>query len=1059
MKTVQKLTSFILCLALILGSLHSVYADEEESLALATEAYGSEETIAEELKNTENKNPDEEQNADPDIDQNRNAGAEQGEDPEAEQSEDPEAERNIGPDTEQSEAPNAEQNREPDAEQSKGPDIDSREDFHTEELHTQEINGTHEEESAESEGDEALFPPDDTLCTVEEKEAEDHEDRTTASYAYVLIGGETIPVEEITCNLGLTGPVTCVVTSDPSVVLAYEEEGVWLLVSARDFVTEEWMDVTIDDLVHHIILTDEPTPVARKTRKVSLSRSRGVDDTTITVNKIWVGDLATDRPDALTMTIAKTETTLQKGTELSAAMVSLAGDKNSVSAFQTGSREAYLSAATVIDVSVSGSDIPAYMWFDSGSGTIYLYSEADNIFLNENAAQMFDGYDALVDISGLADVNTAFVTNMFAMFRSCHYLVDLAPLAGWNTANVTSMRFMLGSGSTTIVQDQYKMHYTDLTPLAGWNTQSVTDMGSMFKGAKITSVAPIRNWNVSNVANMNSMFFRTYIDDPKSLIDWNVVRVGGTYINKGSVSALTPDGASTIGNFNQMFASLKDASTDRSILPVWTYRAGSWTSNSGAYNFALGEILPDSPAEVTPNVANATGSYPLIFSAVSADGNSWIYTLELPAGDGNGNFPAYNWHLYEEVPAYYTVSDGMTEGKGSAADPITGVRAGVPVCIFNTMQTQTIVAEKSWIDENNAYGTRPADLALSLATDRNGITVSRTETDADTDKVFAANVWRYTWTVAANETVISLAETVPDAYAQTAAPALNAQTGIYEIENTLRRGAVRVTKSTQENEPGSFTFRIKAWTGSGNTCHYCDFGAQGATAVTGETGAYTFALAVGDTVIQDSKTFTGIPYGFRYEIREETPNGWELRSVDGVTGSTNAAGTIASEATAAHTFHNASRHSLTITKAVSGNMADREEDFAFTVAVSSDAGEPVALSSERLTANGDGTYRFTLRHGDRLVLRDLPYGCTYEVEEEDHSDSGYVTRVDGAAGRTAAGTLTTDREHVFVSEKNVPLPTGRATDDRPWKTGVGMAVFLAMIWVCLEKKRWNAQRE
>lgn len=63
----------------------------------------------------------------------------------------------------------------------------------------------------------------------------------------------------------------------------------------------------------------------------------------------------------------------------------------------------------------------------------------------------------------------------------------------------------------------------------------------------------------------------------------------------------------------------------------------------------------------------------------------------------------------------------------------------------------------------------------------------------------------------------------------------------------------------------------------------------------------------------------------------------------------------------------------------------------------------IDLSEYGGTDNGDGSYTFTLGHGETLSIPNIPYGYTYEVIEKDYSDVGYTTKVNGVEGREASG--------------------------------------------------------
>ncbi len=87
-------------------------------------------------------------------------------------------------------------------------------------------------------------------------------------------------------------------------------------------------------------------------------------------------------------------------------------------------------------LSVSTSPYPVYGWYDNG--TIYYYTEADNIYMSANSSYMFYNLQRVTEFD-IDTWNTTKVTNMAYMFGKC-YLLESLDLSGWNTANVTTLQ-------------------------------------------------------------------------------------------------------------------------------------------------------------------------------------------------------------------------------------------------------------------------------------------------------------------------------------------------------------------------------------------------------------------------------------------------------------------------------------------------------------------------------------------------------------------------------------------------------------------------------------------
>ncbi len=80
---------------------------------------------------------------------------------------------------------------------------------------------------------------------------------------YVLEGGASAPLAEITTEVGLQGEPTSVCISDESLFCAAYEDGAWMIYSLRPFQTEEWMQVEIGGTTFTIAVTDSSDPVAK----------------------------------------------------------------------------------------------------------------------------------------------------------------------------------------------------------------------------------------------------------------------------------------------------------------------------------------------------------------------------------------------------------------------------------------------------------------------------------------------------------------------------------------------------------------------------------------------------------------------------------------------------------------------------------------------------------------------------------------------------------------------------------------------------------------------------
>ena len=228
------------------------------------------------------------------------------------------------------------------------------------------------------------------------------------------------------------------------------------------------------------------------------------------------------------------------------------------------------------------------------TGTIYWWSESQNVYLNTDSSNMFVGLSYLADISGLSELKTDYVTNMSRMFFwSTHNLTNVNALKNWNTANVEDMNALfyswngdisdisgLKNWNTAKVTDMSSMFvgsgFEDVEALSNWNTSNVTNMSYMFgdgdTGSNIKKIDGITNWDVSKVANMQGMFYNCSITDLSAISKWNVSNVTcmdlmflGCEIQ--NLSAISNWNVSNVTSVRQMFQG--NPITDASGINNW----------------------------------------------------------------------------------------------------------------------------------------------------------------------------------------------------------------------------------------------------------------------------------------------------------------------------------------------------------------------------------------------------------------------------------------------------------------------------------------------------------
>lgn len=106
----------------------------------------------------------------------------------------------------------------------------------------------------------------------------------------------------------------------------------------------------------------------------------------------------------------------------------------------------------------------------------------------------FDHCSNLTLITGMSNLKTDNVTDMWALFEGCSSLTSI-DLTHFNTENVTNMGYMFGGCSSLTSLD-----------VSGFNTDNVTSMSLMFYGCSGLSDLNVSGFNTANVTNMNGMF-------------------------------------------------------------------------------------------------------------------------------------------------------------------------------------------------------------------------------------------------------------------------------------------------------------------------------------------------------------------------------------------------------------------------------------------------------------------------------------------------------------------------------------------------------------------------
>ena len=379
-------------------------------------------------------------------------------------------------------------------------------------------------------------------------------------------------------------------------------------------------------------------------------------------------------------------------------------------------------------------------------------------------------------------------------------------------------------------------------------------------------------------------------------------------------------------------------------------------------------------------------------------GNTWTYTF--------ADLPQYE----AETGAKYTYVAREVSIDGTPVKElnyeITHTDGEQPNGTFHTVYTTTIAnvgrtdipVTKTWLDNHNAYGTRPDTLTLTLYRRIEGgaeVVVRKVTPSAESWKK-DADTWTYTFAelpIADKDGhlyIYRVAETVPEGYIRSDDPQ-----GDRTLANTLYAQIdIPVTKTWVDNSDGwgkrPESVTIALYRQSDLTArelvHTLTLKADGGfleqvwNALTGRTDddwTYTFT---------DLPKYDGKGALYTYTIEETLPSGYE-DLYDVAYDQEN------------FTVTNTRAGDLRVEKEVTGSDGQRNRDFTFTVTL-----DDVTIQGtygDMTFENGVAT--FTLRHGQSATAEDLPAGIGYTVVERGANTNRYRTTYTGETGTIPAG--------------------------------------------------------
>lgn len=350
---------------------------------------------------------------------------------------------------------------------------------------------------------------------------------------------------------------------------------------------------------------------------------------------------------------------------------------------------------------------------------------------------------------------------------------------------------------------------------------------------------------------------------------------------------------------------------------------------------------------------------------------------------------------------------------------------------IRNIPTTAITGTKTWVDNGNAYGTRPeaGDFQLTLSRSTDGETWTEITDLAAAGIAFtwdttndAANIWTYhfdnlpQYTPEEELYTYRVTEaTPPNGYAEQ-----NDGAGVSEDNNDATNGpaftniltglvTVDGTKTWDDNDnadgtrPNSENFQLtlerttdeKTWEPVSNATLTW-------TSTEGNAWTYTFG---GNLPLYDGN---GVRYTYR--VTEADQDAYDVYYTNG-----------SSNVVRQENLRNVARGELTVTKTVTGNRGSWSQDFDFSVTFTLPEDFDQAVNGEPSISytKSDGTsgrisfeegqttltYDFQLRHGQSITFTDLPGGTSYDVDET--NSYGHSQSFTGDVGSIPAGEAVT----------------------------------------------------
>lgn len=217
-------------------------------------------------------------------------------------------------------------------------------------------------------------------------------------------------------------------------------------------------------------------------------------------------------------------------------------------------------------------------------------------------------------------------------------------------------------------------------------------------------------------------------------------------------------------------------------------------------------------------------------------------------------------------------------------------------------------------------------------------------------------------------------------------------------------------------------------------------------------GVYTYKIT--EKIPADAAKILGVDYDATTKYLKITivngTNGLELGGTILVNAAGETAGTDGKEDSFVNTYK---AGMLTVSKTVEGNGSSQNDVFSFTVTF--DKGEAAeqwtnAISTTEAVTKGEGnSYTFTLKHGESVEFKNIPYGVNYTVTET--PAEGYTCDKDGGKVEGTIGESNIKATADYKNTKTITIDMGVMLDSMPYV--LVLAVVGAAVIALIAKKR------